>query len=131
MRVLAVSFALFCAMLITGCKAKIPDGIFTCKSSVDCPNGQFCHVSDGSCHTQREIVSVAGVGRGRDASLEGGGDAGDNGSTGGKSGGGDGANAGTGGSNAGTGDASTGSGGSGNLRPCVLGSSTVGNCVLQ
>jgi hypothetical protein len=149
MRVLAVgfAFALLCAMVITGCKPKIPDGIFGCKADKDCPSGQFCHADDGLCHGHRETATRIGDGGASDAGLDGGSTAVNNHGTGGKSGGTGGTTSGagtggsspgtggssmgTGGSSDGTGGSSAGSGGSGSLGPCVLGTSTIGNCVLQ
>src|SRR5882672_6139044 len=70
MRDLAIRVTLLCGVLVAGCKAKLPEGIFACTKGKSCPSGQFCH-TDGFCYAHRQAASDAGDGHERDANVDG------------------------------------------------------------
>ena len=116
MRTCAIT--LLAALALLACKAEIPDGVYACTSSKDCPSGFSCGARGSDPERYCFAGDAAGdAGNGPDGGGDGGGGAGrsgDGGSSAGKGG------AGASGSGAGTGgDAGTSGedGGAGNAMP--------------
>lgn len=51
----ALRLALLAWVFCAACDIRLPDGVLRCDATHRCPEGQFCHDSDGLCHSSPPI----------------------------------------------------------------------------